>query len=359
MSRTPAASRGAARARSRASRAQITEPADNPPERQLLPAASRDPPGSRWSYAEGPSPGIRCTVVVEPAGPDTWSDNFLRARRLASGISRGRRPGAVRACSARSGRQPPTPHLERQLPLLVGPRAARDSCPSRPRQIVAHCPAEPSCESYAGGFAWSFARGRCRGWSARIVEPADGHTWGDNYFCAARHRRPLVQRGAPSRGCAARRSSGPPTPTPGTTTSSASRRGRPSKLDYAGRLPASAVRPVERARRPTPWRRQLPLRDPARRGPPPGLMIGITPPGVDVLRAALRPRVLRGRRGGRGTLGPCRVGHAPRTPPCPGLREASRPRAWPCPCSRLPDRSLQPPPHVARHPRLRHAGPPR
>ena len=46
--------------------------------------------------------------------------------------------------------------------------------------------AAQSCESYAGGFAWSCSRPLPGLVCTQIVEPADPHTWGDNYFCASR-----------------------------------------------------------------------------------------------------------------------------------------------------------------------------
>ncbi len=44
--------------------------------------------------------------------------------------------------------------------------------------------AAQSCESYSGGFAWSCSRAIPGMACTQITEPADSHTWGDNYFCA-------------------------------------------------------------------------------------------------------------------------------------------------------------------------------
>lgn len=55
--------------------------------------------------------------------------------------------------------------------------------------------AAQSCESYAGGFAWSCSRPLPGLVCTQIVEPADPHTWGDNYLCVTPARRGMPMRG--------------------------------------------------------------------------------------------------------------------------------------------------------------------
>ncbi len=49
--------------------------------------------------------------------------------------------------------------------------------------------AAQSCESYSGGFGWSCYRPIPGMECTQIVEPADSHTWGDNYLCISPARR--------------------------------------------------------------------------------------------------------------------------------------------------------------------------
>lgn len=46
-----------------------------------------------------------------------------------------------------------------------------------------------SCESYSGGFAWSCSRAIPGLTCTQITEPADTHTWSDNYLCISSARR--------------------------------------------------------------------------------------------------------------------------------------------------------------------------
>jgi len=49
--------------------------------------------------------------------------------------------------------------------------------------------AAQSCESYAGGFAWSCSRAIPGLACTQITEPADPHTWSDNFLCVTPARR--------------------------------------------------------------------------------------------------------------------------------------------------------------------------
>jgi hypothetical protein len=266
---------------------QIVEPADPHTWSDNYFCASRDL-GIRWSYA-GPIAGMRCTQMAEPADPDTWSDNYL----CVPGDSRAggvlvEHAGPLPGSSACSGASPPTPTpgatttsagRASRAALASRARAARESHPPRPQ------PAGGACESMAGGFGMELLppdAGDGVHADRRARRPA--HLGRQLLLRAARHWACAGPTRDPSPGCAARRSSSPPTPTPGATTTSASRRGRPTASSGATPGPSRpAVRAVERARRPAHLERQLPLLG-GRRPQPPKPLLGrrtsraLTPP---------------------------------------------------------------------------------
>jgi hypothetical protein len=144
--------------------------------------------GMRWSSA-GPIPGMRCTQILETADPHTWSDNYLcvphRVPVNFTWSSAGPLPG--QQCVQWFEPADPNTWADNYL-CYAGPQRFLASLPpapvSAPPQEIAQ-PAGGACENTTGFFSWSCSRPTPGMACTQIVEPADPHTWGDNYFCAA------------------------------------------------------------------------------------------------------------------------------------------------------------------------------
>jgi hypothetical protein len=136
---------------------------------------SKKPLGMKWS-AHGPIPGMRCTWILETAEPAAhgWRDNFLCLPQEAPVHFRWSMAGPLPGVECVQWLEPADRHTWRDNYLCVS-RSERDFPP----------PPDGDCRRGTDDFAWY-----CGGplpWMkecVQITEPADPHTWEDNYFCS-------------------------------------------------------------------------------------------------------------------------------------------------------------------------------
>lgn len=261
---------------------QISEPADNHTWGDNYFCASRDL-GIRWSYA-GPVAGMRCTAVAEPADPDTWTDNYLCVPGDSPVVFSWSYWGPIPGLQCVQWNEPADPHTWNDNYLCWSGLASLAMPPIAPPPVVATAPApvESSCESMAGGFAWSCSRPLPGMECTQIVEPADGHTWNDNYFCAPRGTGARWSNAGPVPGMRCTQIVEPADPDTWNDNFLCLPPRSPYAFQwsYAGRLPRQQCVQWNEPADPHTWNDNFLCVTPARRGlPPPGLMIGITPPG--------------------------------------------------------------------------------
>ena len=162
---------------------QISEPAD-PHTWQDNFFCSNNDFGIRWSF-QGPIPGMRCTQITEPAEPPrhTWHDNFLCVPRQSPFEFSWSYAGPIPGLRCLRFNEPADPHTWHDNFLCWSHSQFGYEQPPPPPPPP---PPPVGCLDRRGPFAWNCA-GPIPGMACiQINEPADPHTWQDNFFCSNR-----------------------------------------------------------------------------------------------------------------------------------------------------------------------------